>query len=171
MPALELVLPDGDRVALAGRVTIGRSSANTVRLADPSVSRRHACIGVTADGGAVLSDAGSAYGTWLDGRRVERAETLREGARIRVGDQELLVERVRGDDEAGHTVVVPQALTAATGLGGRPRVRSGYALKRLEAEEGVRRWVLKDLRSGQFVRLSGAGRRVVRAARRVALAR
>jgi putative peptide zinc metalloprotease protein len=36
----------------------------------------------------------------------------------------------------------------------KPRVRSGYALKRLEAAEGNRRWVLKDMRSDRFLRLS-----------------
>ena len=43
---------------------------------------------------------------------------------------------------------------SATQFGMRPRVRSGYALKRLEAGEGNRRWVLKDLESGTFVRFS-----------------
>ncbi len=41
-----------------------------------------------------------------------------------------------------------------TAAGRHPRLRSGYALKRLAAAEGERRWVLKDLRSGEFVRLS-----------------
>ena len=36
----------------------------------------------------------------------------------------------------------------------RPRVRSGYALKRLDAEEGQRRWVLRDLSRDGFLRLS-----------------
>ena len=36
----------------------------------------------------------------------------------------------------------------------QPRVRSGYALKRLDATEGSKRWVLKDLNRGTFLRLS-----------------
>jgi pSer/pThr/pTyr-binding forkhead associated (FHA) protein len=52
-------------------VTIGRDPDNTVRLADPTVSRVHARISSTA-GGALLEDAGSSYGTWLDGRRRPR---------------------------------------------------------------------------------------------------
>jgi putative peptide zinc metalloprotease protein len=48
----------------------------------------------------------------------------------------------------------PGVTAQATQFGMRPRVRSGYALKRLEASEGNRRWVLKDLRSGSFLRLS-----------------
>ena len=35
----------------------------------------------------------------------------------------------------------------------RPRIRSGYALKRLEADEGRKRWVLKDLDTNTFLRL------------------
>src|SRR6185503_17419688 len=35
-----------------------------------------------------------------------------------------------------------------------PRVRSGYALKRLDASEGNRRWILRDLEDGTFLRLS-----------------
>jgi putative peptide zinc metalloprotease protein len=33
-------------------------------------------------------------------------------------------------------------------------VRSGYALKRLDASEGRKRWVLRDLQTGTFLRLS-----------------
>jgi putative peptide zinc metalloprotease protein len=43
---------------------------------------------------------------------------------------------------------------ATTRVGLRPRLRSGYALKRLEAGEGDERWVLRDLRSEKFLRLS-----------------
>ena len=38
----------------------------------------------------------------------------------------------------------------------RPHVRSGWALKRLSADEGPERYVLRDLRGGAFVRLSDA---------------
>jgi putative peptide zinc metalloprotease protein len=164
---LELVLPDRTRVPLQDDVTIGRSPASTVRLDDPAVSRRQAHITISPKGGgAALEDAGSTYGTWLDGQRVDGRLPLRDGSHIRVGNQELLVERRRGEDEAGRTVVVePGAsldLPAADGagaapggrFGGRPRPRSGYALKRLEASEGEARWVLRDLRSDRFLRMS-----------------
>ena len=42
----------------------------------------------------------------------------------------------------------------ATQFGMHPRVRSGYALKRLDESEGNRRWVLRDLDAGTFLRLS-----------------
>jgi putative peptide zinc metalloprotease protein len=130
-------------------VLIGRSAASTVRLADPSVSRVHARLR-PAGAGVVLEDAGSTYGTWLDGRRVVAPVAVSAGARIRVGDLELAVARRPRPDEAGPTVVVP-TVEGTSRVGGSPRLRTGYALKRLGAGEG---WVLKDLRSGSFVRFS-----------------
>jgi putative peptide zinc metalloprotease protein len=160
---LEIVLPDHSRHALAGDVTIGRAPGNSLTLADASVSRVHARISPTDGETALLEDAGSSYGTWLDGTRVEAPTRVREGARIRVGNQELVVDRRRGDAESLRTIVVPAAAqqTVAARFGGRPRMRSGYALKRLEAAEGARRWVLEDLRSGRFVRLSDADAEVL----------
>ncbi|MDA0159904.1 FHA domain-containing protein [Solirubrobacter ginsenosidimutans] len=156
---LELVLPDRRRVALAGELTIGRSPPSDVLLLDPTVSRVHARILV--DGGAArIEDAGSSYGTWLNGRRVVAATPLVAGASIRLGDSELQVARVPRENEAGATVVVPSAYT--TRVGENPRLRSGYALKRLAASEGSRRWVLKDLRSGAFVRFSSEDAALIR---------
>jgi putative peptide zinc metalloprotease protein len=160
---LELVLADATRVAVVTEMTIGRAPGATLVLSDPSVSRVHARI----SDGAVLEDAGSSHGTYLDGERVTAPSPLRDGAKIRLGDAELRVERRRDAAEAGRTIVVrpgaslvvpavgaPGVTGAATQFGMRPRVRSGYALKRLEAAEGSKRWVLKDLESGSFLRLS-----------------
>jgi putative peptide zinc metalloprotease protein len=155
---LELVLDGGQRVPVVSELTIGRSPGSTLVLSDPSVSRTHARI--TAD--ARLEDIGSSHGTFLDGVRVTGPAPLRDGAKIRLGDAELRVERRREAEEAGRTMFVPAGQTAmvpSVGAGGtqfgmRPRVRSGYALKRLDASEGRQRWVLKDTRSGTFLRLS-----------------
>jgi pSer/pThr/pTyr-binding forkhead associated (FHA) protein/Zn-dependent protease len=156
---LELVLADRTRVPLVDDMTIGRAPGSTVRLDDPAVSRRQARISV-AGGEVLLEDAGSSYGTWLDGRRLDGREPLRDGSRIRIGDLELVVERHRDEGEAGRTVVVPAESSLAapvTGsFGTHPKVRSGYALKRLEASEGKRRWILRDLESDRFLRMSDA---------------
>jgi FHA domain len=165
---LELVLADATRVPLIGDVTLGRAPGSSVVLADPTVSRLHARIEPGGNGGPpVIEDAGSSHGTWLDGVRLSGPMPLRDGARIRLGDSELTVERRRATTEAGRTIVVragaslvvpaagPAGLTGqATQFGMRPRLRSGYALKRLDASEGSRRWVLKDLESGTFLRFS-----------------
>jgi pSer/pThr/pTyr-binding forkhead associated (FHA) protein/Zn-dependent protease len=171
---LELVLADRTRVPLLHDVTIGRAPGSVLQLDDPAVSRRHARISVAAngDGQAVLEDVGSSYGTWLDGHRLDGPEQLHDGSRIRMGNHELVVERRRDGAEAGRTVVVqpgeslllPAAGRASLAPPGRfgdhPRVRSGYALKRLEASEGDMRWVLRDLVSNRFVRMSDADARL-----------
>jgi putative peptide zinc metalloprotease protein len=171
---LELVLDDATRVPVVRDMTLGRAPGSTVVLADPTVSRLHARI--HADGGkarngggdsVVIEDAGSSHGTWLDGVRVTGPMPLHDGAKLRLGSQELGVERQRSTAEAGRTIVVrpgaslvvpaagPPGVTAqATQFGMKPRIRSGYALKRLDASEGTKRWVLKDLRSERFLRLS-----------------
>ena len=87
---------------LVGELTIGRAPGATLVLSDPTVSRVHARI--TGDG--VLEDAGSSHGTYLDGTRLTGPSPLHDGAKIRLGDAELRVERRRGDEEAGRTIVV-----------------------------------------------------------------
>jgi putative peptide zinc metalloprotease protein len=166
----DLVVGDGTHVPLLEPLTIGRAPGNELQLSDSSVSRHHARITLDHDSARtpLLEDAGSSYGTWLDGRKVDRSEPLHDGSRIRVGDQELQVERRRGSSEAGRTIVVRPGnslIVAAVGggvdlasgtaeAGEYPRVRSGYALKRLEEGEGPRRWVLNDLRNGRFFHFS-----------------
>jgi Zn-dependent protease len=167
---LELVLADSTRVPVTGELVIGRAPGNALQLADPSVSRQHARIVLGNGAGALIEDAGSSHGTFLDGQRVTGPMPLHDGARIRVGNQELTVERRRDEAEAGRTIVVKagasllmpaaggaaQVAPSATQYGMRPRVRSGYALKRLDAEEGKRRWILKDLNDGGYLRLGDA---------------
>src|SRR5919197_4633356 len=139
---LELVLADATRVPLTGDLVIGRAPGSTLQLADPSVSRRHARIVLANGASALIEDAGSSHGTFLDGRRVTEPVPLHAGARIRVGHPELTVERRRDAAEAGRTIVVKAGASllvpaaggaaavapSATQYGLRPRVRSGYAL-------------------------------------------
>lgn len=166
--AYDLVLPGGARVALAGELTVGRGRGNTVRLSDPSVSRNHVRLRRERDRLA-LEDAGSSHGAVVDGRNVRRA-TLRDGSTIRLGDCALHVERRRTDADAGRTIIVRPGATVLVDRTGasapndagapagyrNPRLRSGWALKRLAASEGSRRWVLKDLRKGSLLQLADA---------------
>jgi putative peptide zinc metalloprotease protein len=150
--ALELVLTDGTRVPLLGELTIGRAPGNGLQLRGATVSRLHARIDVPEPGAAVLSDAGSTYGSWVDGQRVRAPVQLHDGAVIRLGDEQLVVERPRSDDEAGRTMHVAAADPDAPAAAG-PRIRGAYALKRLEAAEGARRWVLRLPEDGRWLRL------------------
>jgi serine/threonine protein kinase len=64
-------------------ITIGRSSQNLLVLKDRSVSRKHASIQITRQG-AVIRDAGSTLGTFVNGRKVEGVR-LTPGDTIQIG--------------------------------------------------------------------------------------
>src|SRR6266436_2449153 len=66
----DLVLDDRMRIPIVRELTIGRAPGNDVQLDDPAVSRFHAVISPQTGAPPVLRDAGSRYGTWLDGTRV-----------------------------------------------------------------------------------------------------
>jgi hypothetical protein len=67
--------------------TIGRSTKNTLSLKSEEISRYHSQIRFEK-GKFLLEDLGSANGTKLDGKRIQRAE-LKPGGRITLGPAEL----------------------------------------------------------------------------------
>jgi diguanylate cyclase (GGDEF)-like protein len=72
-------------VAEGGDATVvGRGKEVQVRVDDAGASREHARFIETEDGTYVVEDMGSTNGTFVDGKRVERAE-LRSGDRIHIG--------------------------------------------------------------------------------------
>ena len=167
---LDLTLPGGERVPLDRRLTIGRAAANDIVLEDPSVSREHAVI-APGPGGPQLSDAGSSYGTFVDGHQVAATVTLAAPMQLELGDCRLTVTERVDRAAAGHTMSVPAGVSLVVAQptvrrarmrgqrARRPRRRSGYSLKRLPAAEAGpdgRRHVLKDHRSGAFLRLGAA---------------
>ena len=68
-------------------VTIGRSPGNTFLVNSPDVSREHAVI-TRINGGCYIDDLGSTRGTFVNGKRYQRA-LLQDGDRIAVGSAEL----------------------------------------------------------------------------------
>jgi diguanylate cyclase (GGDEF)-like protein len=73
----------------AGREhVLGRREDADVLINDDGVSRRHASIRVDGEG-AVVTDLGSANGTYVDGKRVPSAR-VEDGGRIQVGGQTTL---------------------------------------------------------------------------------
>ena len=86
-----LVLADGNRVRLGDEtITIGRSAECDVRLADTSVSRRHAEIRSMGDGWTIV-DLGSTNGTKVNGAVVAERR-LKDGDTISAGDSHLKFE-------------------------------------------------------------------------------
>jgi len=71
--------------------TMGSVAGNTVVLADPAVSRKHAGIRRT-DGGYELADLGSTNGVYINGRKVPK-KMLDEGDIIRIGNTEAVFKR------------------------------------------------------------------------------
>ncbi|MGH2894154.1 MAG: FHA domain-containing protein [Solirubrobacteraceae bacterium] len=148
-------------------LVIGRAPASDLVLDDPSVSRAHAEI-VVDEAGARLQDVGSSYGTFVDGRQLSGPVVLSDGMHIELGDCRLEVAERVDRAAAGMTVSVPAGISLIveqpslrrTRLRGqqnrKPRLRSGWSLKRLEESEAVggARFVLKNHRSSVIVRLA-----------------
>jgi tRNA A-37 threonylcarbamoyl transferase component Bud32 len=82
----------GREFALAGEMRIGRNRDNDIILPDRQVSGHHAHIAVS-DEEAILKDADSRNGTYVNGRRIGAPHHLQDGDRIRVGQTELLFIR------------------------------------------------------------------------------
>ena len=64
-------------------VLLGRHPDAHVWIRDDGVSRRHATLAVSTEGGH-LADLGSANGTWIDGERVTE-QAIRDGVRFQLG--------------------------------------------------------------------------------------
>jgi pSer/pThr/pTyr-binding forkhead associated (FHA) protein len=97
-PGRYLELEDGhERVLLPlqeGTTHVGRGFAAGFRLEDQSVSRRHAIVHVRAGGARILDDR-SANGTFVNGRRVTRAE-LTDGDVVVLGRVVLTYRDIAG---------------------------------------------------------------------------
>jgi putative peptide zinc metalloprotease protein len=171
----DLVLPDGSVVPIVRELSLGRAPGNAIELTDPSVSRRHARLSPSgSDGEPVLQDLGSSAGTWAEGTRLNAPLAVRDGTKVRLGDSELAVYRRRSRSEAGRTILVPAGASLVERPGGaavesvesrvglRPRLRHGYALKRLDASQGTRRWIVKSLGDGRMMQVAGADVQLLR---------
>jgi putative peptide zinc metalloprotease protein len=176
---LVLVLPDGERFPLQDPMTIGRGDDVTLRIDDRTVSRVAARIAGGPDG-PMIEDAGSRFGITVSGQPLSGPRRLLAGQEIQLGNVVLRVESaVRASASVAGQVGLPDASGAvanpnatlvvpvgATEMGLRPaavasrdgslrpRLRSGWALKRLDDEADHERYVLRDLREGTFMRMS-----------------
>jgi putative peptide zinc metalloprotease protein len=165
--ALVLVLPGGARLPIDSTITIGRGDDATVKLDDQTVSRLHARITPGADG-PMIADAGSRFGVLVSGQRLSEPRRLLAGTEIKLGNVLLHVESASApvaqttDSDRNATIVIPVGATqmglrsAAPNVGDgalRPRLRSGWALKRLDGDPGDERFVLRDLRGGSFLQV------------------
>ena len=98
------LLKDRRRIPLrSGENILGRDQHDTIDMASPSVSRRHARIRVS-DRGATIEDLESKNGTFLRGKRVSSQPVpLANGDEVRVGSVSL---RFRQRTGSGSTMTV-----------------------------------------------------------------
>ena len=92
-----------------GSNAIGRDRGCRVRLADPSVSRRHAVLEIPRTGTMRVVDTESTNGVAIDGRLHREAE-IAFGTVIVVGSVELLIDRVPRELRISSGPVGPQIL-------------------------------------------------------------
>lgn len=78
-------------------VTIGRSPATAIRVAEEGVSRQH-CIISPAGGRLIVLDQGSTNGTFVNGALVKQAR-LNDGDVVQVGSTRIRVQVAEADDE------------------------------------------------------------------------
>ncbi len=71
-------------IGLLSPVTVGRRTSNELQILDPTVSREHARITHTGEGGHI-EDLGSTHGTFVNDIRVTSRQPLSHNDRIRLG--------------------------------------------------------------------------------------
>ncbi|EFO79548.1 FHA modulated ABC efflux pump with fused ATPase and integral membrane subunits [Oscillochloris trichoides DG-6] len=103
------------------QITIGRAGCDIV-LENPQVSRFHAQIDRTA-AGAILRDAGSTNGTFVNGQRLSAAHTLRAGDVIQIGSFKLIynVQSLDQYDQQGALRIDARNLNRIVARGGQQR--------------------------------------------------
>lgn len=94
-----LVVAKGTRSGMtwvlpAGVTTVGRHPDNDIFLDDITVSRHH-CRFISGPDGLEVEDSGSTNGTYVNGRRADRA-ALQPGDEVIVGKFHMLVARGDG---------------------------------------------------------------------------
>jgi signal transduction histidine kinase len=102
-----------DLTSHEGSLSIGREAGNVVQLDDHEVSRRHAEVRRVGET-FVVGDLKSSNGTWLNSRKIERAE-LSSGDQIQVGRTILVYSRDGEDPPAVGLVDIVSASDAGDG--------------------------------------------------------
>jgi predicted component of type VI protein secretion system len=104
---------EGREIQAVIDAVIGREGTDIV-VADPEISRRHAAIRGHRDGIAI-EDLGSTNGTFVNDRRIEGLEPLKDGDNVRIGNT-IWRLRAPAAAEAGATrvgqVAAPQVTAA-----------------------------------------------------------
>lgn len=101
---------DGTRHPIRGSCSLGRTSANSIVLASPKVSRRHALIHLQNIGQLWLIDFGSSNGTFLNKRRIHHPIRLSDGDQITIGDEIFTLRQPAGISDEHKTTAMERTL-------------------------------------------------------------
>jgi len=100
------------------RVDIGRDKGNSIVVADQKVSRHHATL-TPIDDTFILTDKGSANGTYLNGVLISQSIRLKDQDRVSIGDATFLFSTTLPETDA----VIDQPGSASASIPAQP-VRS-----------------------------------------------
>ena len=115
----------GARIAVAGELMIGRTAPGEGTLGhDLEISRQHAVISGTPEGGWTIRDLGSTNGTFVNGQETMGDEELRDGDRVELGGTVL-------------TAAIEPAAEAPAAAPATPSQLSVRLVVDLEAGEGA----------------------------------
>jgi hypothetical protein len=85
------------RVDDGAELLLGREGEGAGYLGEVAeLSRRHAMLTRSTDGGLLVQDLGSLNGTLVNGERISRAQRLGPGDTVKLGDALLVVVDARG---------------------------------------------------------------------------
>ncbi len=114
----------GDSVELPfGETIVGRDVGCTLRLNDPSVSRRHLRV-IRRASEVFVEDLGSSNGTLINGRALAAPIRVVEGDRIALGTRELVVRMPEEDSDAGPTLNLKDLSELSAKVAARADVRA-----------------------------------------------
>jgi len=140
----------GTTVEVEDELEIGRAAEGVGRLAeDVEISRRHARI-ARSGSGYTVEDLGSRNGTFLNGRRIEKAEMLGVGDELQMGNTTLIVQVGAIPEPAPPTQEAPPAEAAGPVVPPRLALRvemdfeAGEASVQLDESSDSVRIVLED---------------------------
>lgn len=126
--AAERVLVDREKFA------VGRHSENDLSFVDSVISRQHLKIERFADV-FIVSDAGSSYGTTLNGAELTEPVALRHGDKLKLGGRieieiELISDEAAADEEetAGGAAAETGAASSAASSGASARPTGGASI-------------------------------------------
>lgn len=140
-----------ERHRLGALTSLGRHPENTIEIPDRSVSKFHAQIQRTPEGGFLVQDLGSRNGTYIGNDRLERRE-LRDGDELTLGTVRFRFKGHKAGQAFTTALRVPDLLNSGgnlTVLGGKGAGKGTVALT--TSDQGIEHSNGFEVRSDRFL--------------------